>query len=566
MNKISRELIVVLLAVMLFSTACGQGNVSSPAMESSPGEDSSGQEGNEAIAEDGSLDLSNTIDENIEQIEDVPVFTSIIFETSLEENATVTTIISPEGGSLTTTAADGTKYTLVVPEGALLYEEEISMTPIASAVGEVIGDSFLGGVKLEPEGLHFLELVSIEVVKPGIKEGAFGFTGQSEVQDFHMIPSTSGDGSVTITTTHFTEFVISQDVVDGIFEMGELASTAWLEHQLANGDESEKMAALETIVEQLINKGESGISLNNWESWTSETLAVIIRVREVTDKNKWNSNTPGFKDLMNEVQGLVDLWFQEMEEVIQEVIEKCIYGDIVYQFRGIQIHYIGKNLIEKLSLSERDDQVLNWHKKVYELCNHNVAAWQANVITTGDGLISDISLGAESEIIDPYYNLYEDDLTKLEVEYIDGFWEDICEPKEGEAKLYYTIEGDQELNLMTNSEIKIEEIHVFMKINEQVYIDCGLGYTQLYADAQAPFHGGALDRLNSGREDGGYWRYVVEYNPGGGVIGQFEEGPLSLNWSIEGSSGQYKLWQLVTIYNTASPACLYGNCLMYPGN
>ena len=48
---------------------------------------------------------------------------------------------------------------------------------------------------------------------------------------------------------------------------------------------------------------------------------------------------------MNEVHGLVDLWFQEMEEVIQEVSEKCIYGDIVYQFRGIQIHYIGKNLI-----------------------------------------------------------------------------------------------------------------------------------------------------------------------------------------------------------------------------
>jgi hypothetical protein len=97
---------------------------------------------------------------------------------------------------------------------------------------------------------------------------------------------------------------------------------------------------------------------------------------------------------------------------------------------------------------------------------------------------------------------------------------------------------------------------VYVKIIEPVYIDCSPSGFEISADAQEPFHGGALVRLNEDRvvrggQFDGYWKFELKYDdPGGGVIAQFmegfeEENPLVIPFS----DGTYTLRQLVTVYN-----------------
>jgi hypothetical protein len=89
-------------------------------------------------------------------------------------------------------------------------------------------------------------------------------------------------------------------------------------------------------------------------------------------------------------------------------------------------------------------------------------------------------------------------------------------------------------------------IPIGVRADDPVYIDCTAmtdGFV-VPPDAQYPFHGGALDELNRHRFEDGIWNYEIPYDPGGGLIGQFEEGPLNFIFG----EGEYDLWQLISIY------------------
>jgi hypothetical protein len=107
-------------------------------------------------------------------------------DVTLESQNAVTGSIGPAGGSLNATASDGTRFTLVVPEGALFGPVDITMTPMAS-VGDEFDDSLLGGVTLEPSGLYFAGLVTLEVAGDGIDAGSLGASADGG-EDLHLIP------------------------------------------------------------------------------------------------------------------------------------------------------------------------------------------------------------------------------------------------------------------------------------------------------------------------------------------------------------------------------------------
>jgi hypothetical protein len=62
--------------------------------------------------------------------------------------------IGPSGGEITATGADGTRYTLKVPAGALAEAEQISVTPVKRFGGLPFGGAALGA-ELTPNGLTF---------------------------------------------------------------------------------------------------------------------------------------------------------------------------------------------------------------------------------------------------------------------------------------------------------------------------------------------------------------------------------------------------------------------------
>jgi len=244
----------------------------------------------------------------------------------------------------------------------------------------------------------------------------------------------------------------------------------------------------------------------------------------------------------------VDLWFLQTDVVVQEIREKCINGEVAYSFKGVDIIKVGTWLVNKLTLGESKNNQINKWRDTLRACFEWGVIWQANVLTTGSGFKNDISLGAERNLVDDFFNDSDDEITSitnLEVEYIEGFFEGLCDPMDGKIDLKIDFDKNQS-NLGITPDLTIEGMQVKVKITEQVFIDCGQGYNQNDADAQRPFHGEPLDRLNSERLQDDYWVFELDYNPGGGVIAQFEEGPLSLNWS----GGQYNLWQLVTVYQT----------------
>lgn len=96
--------------------------------------------------------------------------------------------VSPDGGSLSLTAADGSKFTLEVPPKALDTETTITMTAIKSLDGAPLDNNKPAAVQLEPSGLFFNELVTLTIVPaqeiPLKQQIAFGYEGDGK--DYHM--------------------------------------------------------------------------------------------------------------------------------------------------------------------------------------------------------------------------------------------------------------------------------------------------------------------------------------------------------------------------------------------
>jgi hypothetical protein len=68
--------------------------------------------------------------------------------------AATTTSVGPGGGVIGATGADGTDYTLIVPDGALAAETPITISPLTGIDGLPDGSDAVG-VQLEPSGLVF---------------------------------------------------------------------------------------------------------------------------------------------------------------------------------------------------------------------------------------------------------------------------------------------------------------------------------------------------------------------------------------------------------------------------
>jgi hypothetical protein len=83
---------------------------------------------------------------------------------SLEGDRAVSEVVLPEiGATLQAVASDGTAFALSIPPDALLYAEEITMTPIAQVDGVPFSDGLVGAVDLQPEGLQLMEVATLEI-------------------------------------------------------------------------------------------------------------------------------------------------------------------------------------------------------------------------------------------------------------------------------------------------------------------------------------------------------------------------------------------------------------------
>lgn len=117
-----------------------------------------------------------------------------------------TTTIDSAGGVLETTGADGTHYRLIVPEGALLSPEQISMTPIRAVDGLPFSGGLAAGVQLEPSGLRFIDYVTVEITghPPLAPERETGFLYQRDGLEFQLYPIEESAAKTTFRIIHFS--------------------------------------------------------------------------------------------------------------------------------------------------------------------------------------------------------------------------------------------------------------------------------------------------------------------------------------------------------------------------
>ena len=108
--------------------------------------------------------------------------------------------IGRDGGSVTATGADGTTYTLTLPEGALLDPTTVTLTPVASIANLPAGASAARAVQVEPAGRRLLKPATLTVGGTQLPSAAAltGFGFDPGGAQFHLAPAALDGQTATV--------------------------------------------------------------------------------------------------------------------------------------------------------------------------------------------------------------------------------------------------------------------------------------------------------------------------------------------------------------------------------
>jgi hypothetical protein len=125
----------------------------------------------------------------------------------LEESLAVESTL-PEIGGVIRAESNGVRYSLTVPEGALISEQDIRLIPVQSIEGLPMSGGLLGAVQLEPDGLSFLQPAILEIEIPSGFDPlqATGFAYRSSGEEFHLYPSRVEGNTLLIEIWHFSGY------------------------------------------------------------------------------------------------------------------------------------------------------------------------------------------------------------------------------------------------------------------------------------------------------------------------------------------------------------------------
>lgn len=128
-----------------------------------------------------------------------------------DSERTAWAVLSSDGGTLTATAADGTRFALTIPKGALLGPEQITLAPVASLTGLPAGASPVAAAQLGPDGLLLLEPATLEITppKPVDRQSGFPVAWSAGGEDLHLHPLMPRSGGIRFQVSHFSGFAIA---------------------------------------------------------------------------------------------------------------------------------------------------------------------------------------------------------------------------------------------------------------------------------------------------------------------------------------------------------------------
>lgn len=105
------------------------------------------------------------------------------------------------------TDPDGNEWTLIVPKNALMSNETITMRYISGVQQDVFSGSQCAGVVFEPDGLHFIEPVYLEVKGAAISDKSCFLSATSDGANLNFSRSVFSEGQLTATIEHFSSYI-----------------------------------------------------------------------------------------------------------------------------------------------------------------------------------------------------------------------------------------------------------------------------------------------------------------------------------------------------------------------
>jgi hypothetical protein len=122
----------------------------------------------------------------------------------------VSSTIDVEGGTLSATAADGTRFSLTLPPHALFSPERIMMTPISVVAGLPMSGGLVAGVQFGREGLLLLEpaTLTITLTTPLPIAHQFVLASEEGGKETHLYPARRDLTVLTMDVMHFSELMV----------------------------------------------------------------------------------------------------------------------------------------------------------------------------------------------------------------------------------------------------------------------------------------------------------------------------------------------------------------------
>ena len=129
-----------------------------------------------------------------------------------DDGAAAHATLGPEGGTLSATAADGARYTLTVPAGALLEETDLSITPLGAIEHFPGGGEAAAGAHFAPDGLRFYVPATLTIDLPDGSDarGYTGFSYREEGADLHLYPTIPAGTTLSYSIPHFSGYGLSR--------------------------------------------------------------------------------------------------------------------------------------------------------------------------------------------------------------------------------------------------------------------------------------------------------------------------------------------------------------------
>ena len=236
---------VVLLACLATVACRGKGEREQPTGEPRAGSTSpferqaqfpAGDAGSTASAAaegtDGTATAAATDDGPVEPPAQLAPARPLEARLTLDTGRAVTARVAPEGGTVAAEAADGTKFTLTVPAGALIAPVYVTVTPLAKA-----------------EGLLLFHPATLAVEGPAVAEPATGrpraVAWGGEGRNVHRTPWSVVDGKRVVLLGHFSGYGVGTET-DG--------DAAAERDRMPAGWESQTYARAVELIDRLVER------------------------------------------------------------------------------------------------------------------------------------------------------------------------------------------------------------------------------------------------------------------------------------------------------------------------